>query len=54
MLAHLFLLFLSSVATETTHLDSPQPGFGALIAIVAILVALIVALHKRRQYTDNS
>lgn len=32
----------------------PQPGFGVLIAIVALLIALLLARRKRRQVEDRT
>ena len=38
------------VLAEPHTADDPQAGFGVLIAMGAILVALIIARHKRQQY----
>lgn len=34
--------------------DDPIPGFGMLIAFVALFVALLIAKAKQRQYLDGS
>ncbi len=47
------LVLLADVVHAASQADAePIPGFGAIIAITAIVVAAIIALRKRRQYTD--
>lgn len=32
----------------------PMPGFGALIALVAITIASLLALHERRKHEEHA
>lgn len=44
------VLSIGRVAAGSTAADEPQAGFGVLLAVGAIILALIIARHKRRQY----
>lgn len=56
------LLFIASVGigrgagTVLAHSDDadPIPGFGVLIAVVALFVALFIARRKQSQYREQS
>lgn len=47
-------LVLSPISASGAPAADPLPGFGALIALVAIAIAASVAFHKRRHYRDES
>lgn len=52
-LATFFLLasfLVGQVAAEANTGDDPQAGFGVMIAMIAIVIALIIARHKRQKY----
>ncbi len=40
------------VAATSASAD-PQPGFGVLLALIAIVLALLLARRKRRSYLDG-
>lgn len=46
-------LLSSPVAASTTAEADAQPGFGVLLALIAILVALVLARRKRRSYLEG-
>lgn len=41
------VLLSGRVAAESTEAADPQPGFGVLIATIAIVIAMLIARHKR-------
>lgn len=49
----LCILGSTPVAASKTAEADPQPGFGVLLALVAILVALVLARRKRRSYLEG-
>ncbi len=46
-------LLSTPVAASTTAEADAQPGFGVLLALIAILVALVLARRKRRSYLEG-
>lgn len=45
----LLVVSVGTVAADTGAPADPQPGFGALIAFVALLIAFVIARRKRRK-----